>query len=217
MPKSGLGASNCNQWWDQVGQVHINMYINKTYELGENLGPSIDILSLTSVQSLPFLRRGWFCPCQSSLCGWADRCVFWGSSGRLLPPDLERQTSAKPSYCIAFIPGINCLNSVTITSGVFSVNHPVGEITSLYLHPFHHTVETLNVLWRDCVFVWGLSSPSMIIRWLIPTEGVLSCHNLRWDSQKSLGGGEHGKAGIRFSLMISVSFQFKLKFKFEIV
>lgn len=45
--------------------------------------------------------------------------------------NLERQTSPKPSDCITFIPGIDCLNSVTITSGVCSVNHPLGEITSL--------------------------------------------------------------------------------------
>ena len=136
----------------------INIYINRTYELDENLCPSnsIDILSLTSVQSLftlPLLRRGRFCPCQSSPCSQEDRCVFWGSSGRLLPPDLERQTSPKLSNCIAFVPGVNCLNSVTITSGVCSVNHPLGEITSLYLHPFQHSVEILNVSWRHRVFV----------------------------------------------------------------
>lgn len=43
--------------------MHINMYINKTYELGERLGlsNSVDVLSLTSVQSLftlLLLRRG---------------------------------------------------------------------------------------------------------------------------------------------------------------
>lgn len=172
MPKSELGACSCNRWWDQVGQVHINMYINKTYELGERLGlsNSVDVLSLTSVQSLftlLLLRRGWFCPCQSSPCGQEDRFVFWGSSGRLLPPHLERQTSPKPSDCIAFIPGINCLNSVTITSGVYSVNHPLGEITSLYLPPLHHTVEILNVSWRDCVFVWALKCLSVGFGWAL--------------------------------------------------
>jgi len=63
MPKSALRASNCNQQWDQVGQVHINVCINKIHKQGENLGPSnsIAILSLASVHSLftlPLLRRG---------------------------------------------------------------------------------------------------------------------------------------------------------------
>lgn len=124
--KSGLGKSNCNQWWHQVDQVHMNICIKKIEQLGEKSN-SIDVLT---VQPLQFLRGRWFCPCQSSLCLQEDRCIFWGLSGRLPPPDSEKQPSPTPSNHITFIPGIHCLNSVTVTSGVCSVNHLLGE-TSL--------------------------------------------------------------------------------------
>lgn len=126
MLKSGLGTSNCNQWWHQVGQVHMNIYINKIKQLGEKSN-SVDVLTL---QPLLLLRGRWFCPCQASLCTPEDRCTCWGLSARLLPPDSEKQTSPTPSNHIMFIPGINCLHSVTVTSGVCSVNQLLGE-TSL--------------------------------------------------------------------------------------
>lgn len=68
-----------------------------------------------------------------------------------------KEACPTPSNPITFIPGINCLNSVSATSGACPVSHLLGETTSLCIFNFFCcTVEILNTSCRNCVFVGGL-------------------------------------------------------------
>lgn len=113
----------------------------------------------------------FLCQCWPSPHGWEDRGIFWDSSWRLLPPVLESPASPKHSDCITFIPGNNCLNSVMITSAVCSVNHLLGEITSLsifilflpYCWDFKHLMEGLCAgMWSEMPELWFWLSPDFI-------------------------------------------------------